>query len=99
MKRVQPSFFRTCGSVPFTAEAQSFVSAVGPLRYTRLPMVSCVPGKRMSGLSGAVSFCALAMNCFGSSGGGAEVGSKDGAGVVAPGMSELAGSWDGWFVA
>src|SRR5689334_12124850 len=54
-------------------------------------MVSRVPGKRVSGLSGAVSFLALDMKSFGSSGGGALVGSKDGAALPEAGRAALAG--------
>lgn len=48
----------------------------------------------MSGLSGALSFWALATKSFGSSGGGALVGSNDGTVPVALGRSETPGSWD-----
>src|SRR5690349_11277543 len=96
IRRVQPLSFRTFGSVDFAAEAQFPVSAVGPFLYTVSPMVSWVPGKRTSGLSGALSFFALAMKSIGSSGGGALVGANDGAVPVGLGtaMSEPPGSWE-----
>ncbi|CAM5730517.1 hypothetical protein SFUMM280S_05006 [Streptomyces fumanus] len=60
-------------------------------------MVSWVPGKRTSGPSGAVSFLALAMKSFGSSGGGALVGANEGAVAVALGSPAVDGSCeDGW---
>jgi hypothetical protein len=55
-------------------------------------MVSWVPGKSRSGLSGALSFLALETKSFGSSGGGALVGANDGSVAVALGMSAVAGS-------
>ena len=55
------------------------MSAVAPFLYTVAPTVSCSPGKRVSALSGAVSLFLLEMKSFGSSGGGALVGAKDGA--------------------
>ncbi|CAM5677523.1 hypothetical protein SALBM217S_09994 [Streptomyces griseoloalbus] len=48
----------------------------------------------MSGLSGALSFWALATKSFGSSGGGALVGSNDGTVPVWLGRSETPGSCD-----
>ncbi|GHK00468.1 hypothetical protein SY2F82_22650 [Streptomyces sp. Y2F8-2] len=52
---------------------------MGPFLYTFVPMVSWVPGNNVSALIGAVSFFALDMKSIGFSGGGAEVGAKDGA--------------------
>ncbi len=73
------------------AVAQLLVSAAGPFLYTVPPTVSCLPGNRVSGLSGAVSFLALDMKSVGSSGGGALVGAKDGVAVPVPGSDPLAG--------
>ncbi len=83
---------RTFGRVPWAAEPQVRVSAVGPFLYTVSPMVSWVPGKSRSGPSGALSFSALETKSFGSSGGGALVGAKDGRVAVALGMSAVEGS-------
>ncbi|CAM5668696.1 hypothetical protein SHIRM173S_05229 [Streptomyces hirsutus] len=93
-RRLQPLSVRTLGSVALAAEAQLRVSAVGPFLYTVSPMVSCVPGKRTSGPSGARSFCALETKSFGSSGGGALVGANDGTVPVGLGRPAVAGSWE-----
>src|SRR5436309_2236415 len=58
-------------------------------------MVSCASGKRPCALSGAVSLALLAMKSFGSSGGGALVGAKEGAEALLLGMDPLAGRLDG----
>ncbi len=64
--------------------------------YTVEATVSWVPGKRVVGLSGAVSFALLEMNSFGSSGGGALVGAKDGEVAPVPvGREALAGRFVG----
>lgn len=61
MSRSQPLFVRTEPRAPWVPVVHFAVLLVAPLRWTRSPMVSFLPGKNPSTVIGALSFSALEM--------------------------------------